>query len=272
MPVFWGGGFGRQTRRGGSMGCGPGCLTSFIVCTILFILIIFLITYAATESRVTKSTVERVPLPKGAVTETAYFTDELGWINNPSKLTAGMKNFYAKTGVQPHLYITDNINGSQSPTDAIAEEFAYELYDELFSDEAHLLLIFFENDNFYRTWYMAGRQAKSVIDSEAGEILLDFIDRYYYDSLSDEEYFSKAFSEAGERIMKVTVSPWIGVFIVFGVLAIVLLLFVFWSKRKKQKNLEAEQTEKILSTPLETFGGEAEALAGKYEDEEKNKP
>jgi type II secretory pathway pseudopilin PulG len=62
------------------------------------------------------------------------------------------------------------------------------------------------------------------------------------------------------------------VLIIFGVLAIALLFFVFWSKRKKQKNLEAEQTEKILNTPLETFGGEAAELAGKYQDDEEKKP
>jgi len=221
----------------------------------------------------TQSTTVREPLPAGAVTETAYYTDELGWIGNETKLVAGMKNFYKKTGVQPHLYITDNIYGVTSPNDAMAEEFATELYDSLFSDEAHLLLIFLEYNNNYHTWYMAGRQAKTVIDLEAANILLDYIDRYYYDSnLTDEEYFSKAFNDAGERIMKVTTSPWIGVLIVFGVLLIALLLLVFWRMRKKQKNLEAEQTEKILGTPLETFGGDAAGLAQKYEEPDNNKP
>lgn len=80
--------------------------------------------------------------------------------------------------------------------------------------------------------------------------------------------FSKSFDEAGERIMSVTRSPWIAVWIVLGVLAIVVVAFLWWRSRKKQRNLEDEQTRKILETPLETFGsGEAEKLAKKYESD-----
>ncbi len=52
--------------------------------------------------------------------------------------------------------------------------------------------------------------------------------------------FSKSFDEAGERIMSVTRSPWIAVWIVLGVLAIVVVAFLWWRSRKKQRNLEDE--------------------------------
>ena len=67
-------------------------------------------------SNITKSTIAREPLPKGSVNETDYYTDELGWIHNPSQLVIGLKNFYNKTGVQPHVYITDTVNGSHYPS------------------------------------------------------------------------------------------------------------------------------------------------------------
>jgi hypothetical protein len=113
------------------------------------------------------------------------------------------------------------------------------------------------------------KQAKSVIDAEAGNILADYIDRYYYDSsLSNEEFFSKAFTDAADRIMTVTRSPWITVFIVLGVVVLVIVLFIWWKKHKEQKNLEAKRREEMLNTPLERFGTtEAEDLMKKYQDD-----
>jgi len=262
-------------RRG--PGCGTGCLVGPIAFIMVMIFIILTLSnifafrlpsfMAASSGNITTSTVKRVPLPVGAVNETDYCVDKLNWIGNRTTLEAGMKNFYIKTGVQPFLYITDEIDGNNFPTESQFEEFAYKTYDSLISDEAHLLLIFFEYDEKYQTWYLAGTQAKTVLDKQAMDILLDYVDRYYYDqNLTDEQMFSKAFNDAGDRIMKVEKSPWIPVLIVFGALAIVAVSFLWWKYNKKQKNLEAEQTQKILDTPLETFGGsEAETRAKKYE-------
>lgn len=224
------------------------------------------------SNSITKSTIRREPLPKGAVTETDYYTDNLGWIGNQTTLLVGMKNFYAKTGVQPYLYITDNIDGNYAPTDADAEVFANQLYDQLFKDEAHFLLIFYEYNGNYHTWYLSGNQAKTVMDTEAVDILLDYVDRYYYYSnLTDEEMFSKAFNDAGERIMTVETSPWIPVLIVVGVLAILVVIFIWWRQNKKQKKLEAQQNEAILQTPLDTFGSnQADDLAKKYDNNQNN--
>ncbi len=202
--------------------------------------------------------------------ETGYYTDELDWIQNSTKLTVGMKNFYQKTGVQPYLYITGNINGSLNPTEGQVKDFAFAKYDQLFSDEAHLLLIFFEpRPSDYSTWYVAGNQAKTVLDDEAMDILLDYVDRYYPDlSLSEEEFFSKSFNDAGKDIMKVYRSPWISVFIVLGIVIIIIIGFSWWQKAKDQKNREAEATKRILETPLDTFGDDkAKDLAKKYHDE-----
>ena len=114
---------------------------------------------------------------------------------------------------------------------------------------------------------IVGSAAKSVIDGEAMDILLDYLDTYYYDkSMSDEQYFSTSFEKAAERIMTVHRSPWPIVLIIFGAILLVILLFVWWKKHKEQKNREAAQTETILNTPIQTFGDlEAEELAKKYD-------
>ena len=265
----------RRRSPGGGGGFGCGCLISVIIA---FIVLMLIISFASnmnsgssdSGSGITKSTIVREPLPKGSVMETDYYTDELDWIKSPSKLTAGLKNFYQETGVQPYLYITDTINGSHYPTTEELDEFVHNLYDELFKDEAHLLLVFFEYDSSgnYMNRYVAGTQAKTVIDMEAADILLDYIDRYYYDSsLSEDEFFSLAFDKAGERIMTVTKSPWINVWIIIGIVALVVILFIWWKKAKEKKELEEERKRKILETPLEKFeDGEAEKLARKYKD------
>ncbi|ALV22390.1 TPM domain-containing protein [Carnobacterium antarcticum] len=270
-PSYYGGG-------GGNSGC--GCGTILAILFILFVLFSlfgsFMFSSSGSPSSsndISKSTIEREPLDKGAVNETAYFTDEAGWISNQTELTKGLKYFYDKTGVQPHVYITDNINGSASLTNEEMSNFSRELYDQLFTDEAHLLLVFYEPvPDQYMDYYVTGTQAKSVIDTEAGDILLDYIDRYYYEDLSDEAFFSKSFHDAADRIMEVTRSPWITVFIVIGSVVLIGLLFLWWQRSKKQKNLEAKQTEDILNTPLEKYGStEAEELAKKYKDDNEKK-
>ena len=225
---------------------------------------------------VAPSTVQREPLPASAVEETGYYTDELGWILNERLLLSGMKAFYRETGVQPYLYITDNINGSYEPTAQEIGEYAAALYEQLFTDEGHFLLIYQEYDG-YMAGYTAGAQAKSVMDNEAVAILQGYLDLYNTSDLTDEEYFGQVFQKTGERIMTVTKSPWPVVGGIFGMLLLVALCFFWWKKHKEQKNLEAQQLQEMLNTPLTTFGNDqdgngrddAEDLAEKYERTEK---
>lgn len=251
------------------LGCGTVLLIAAIV-TALLVAVAYAFNGGSIGSGITGSTVTRVPLPPGSVNETAYYTDMLDWIGNRTTLQSGLKHFYQKTGVQPYLYITDTVNGSHDPSQAELEEFANGLYDQLFTDEAHLLLVFFEYDGKYMDWYVCGTQAKTVIDTEAGDILLDYLDRYYYyKNLTDEEYFSSAFRDAADRIMTVTRSPWIPVLLVLGLVFLAIILLAWWLSAKNQKNLEARRTEEILKAPLEKFGNtEAEELAKKYQGDE----
>ena len=264
------GGNNNGPSGGGNAGC--GCGTALIILVVIAIVVAVLFSFNSGGSDIAKSTVAREPLPKNSVIETEYYTDELGWISSKTAMTSGLKHFYDKTGVQPYVYITDQVYGSNYPSSGDLQNYANDLYDELFKDEAHLLLVFFEyNPSQYMDYYVTGTQAKTVIDSEAGDILLDYIDKYYYSDLSEDEFFSKSFSDAADRIMEVTKSPWIPVLAVLGIIVVVLLLFSWWKHAKKQKNLEAKQTEEILNTPIEKFSdSEAETLRKKYDDKDSN--
>jgi len=294
-PMMMGGGpmmGGPMHRRGGG---GSGCVTLLLM-LVLVAFVIAIVSYAGNFATpqywggqqasdpfpgVIPSTIIRTPLPAGSAVETGpLFTDHLGWIANQSQLAVGMRNFHQATGVRPHLYLIGEIYGTQNPTNDQLLSFAQTRYDELFNDEAHVLLLFFENANQdYGMVVVPGNQARSVLDQEAQDILLDFVGRYYYMDISEEELFSRAFDAAAERIMHVPPEPpdnraiWMTVIIVAGALLLVLMLFRWWKRKQEQKNLEAEQTERILSQPLETIGDSHDAasqLAQQYEDNNDN--
>ena len=265
----WGGSGGSGGSNGGSGGQSScsGCFSTLIGLVVFLFIVSFFLNSLGNSSSISPSTVKREPLPEGSVIETGYFTDELGWITNSSELKQGMEQFYRKTGVQPYLYLFDNIDGNYNPTDEQVEAFAYSLYDQLFEDEAHLLVRFWEYGNQHQTWYLAGTQASSVFDNEAADIFIDNIERYYYDqSLDEETFFSKAFSDTAQRIMKVTTSPLTVIGISIAVIAVLLILFTWWKKAKEEKRREQERMKEILETPLESFGDlETEEIAKKYE-------
>jgi len=243
-------------RRYQPVGCLTQILTMFLI-LVIFAVVISMIASAGGGS-ITPSTISREPLEAGSVITTDYYTDELGWIRSGTQLKRGMKTFFKETGVQPYLYITDTVNGKHQPTAGDMEEYAAQLYDDLFQDEGHFLLLFHEYDSSgdYSMWYTAGAQAKIVMDQEACDILMDYVDKYYYSDLSEDELFSKAFEDAAERIMTVTKSPVPTIIVSIVVLVIVLVAFSWWKKAKKQRNLEAEQTEQILNADLHTFGSQ----------------
>jgi len=275
MPM----GFGMGRRR--QSGCGTSIL-SIIVVTIFFIVLLSFIGGLGASSggnsgggsggSITASTVRREKLDGQYVDTTDYYEDHAGWIGSASKLERGMKSFFHETGVQPYLYITETVNGNPYPSDEEMEDFANGLYDELFTDEGHLLVVFqeYNSDGNYFCWCVAGKQAKTVFDNEARDIFCDYIDHYYYSDLSEEEFFSEAFEKTGERMMTVTRSPIATVSIVVGVILLVLILFSWWKKVKAQKNKEAEHAQTILNTPIEDIGSddpELKDLEDKYKDE-----
>ena len=226
-------------------------LTIMMIITLVCVLLIG----AAFQTTITTSTIDREPLAKGAVIETEYYTDEIGWIDSVSKLESGMKEFYNETGVQPYVYITDTV-----PAGVDLESYTNSLYDELFKDEAHFLLLFYEPGNEYYIQWVCGAQAKTVIDQEAADIILDYIEKYYYSDLTESEFFSKAFSASADRIMTKTTDPMLPFAKFFAVLAVIGIAFIWWTKAKIQKNKEAEHAEKILNTPLDTYN----SLEDKY--------
>ncbi len=259
-----GGGFYSGPRFGGFYG-GPmrggfyrgGCGSIFIV---LILIIVLMSVFSAASGMfsagsITRSTVERTRLDKQYTTSTAYYVDELGWIRNSTTVNNGLKSFYEETGVHPLLYITDTVNGTTNPSSDDMEQYSEELYNELCPDEGHILFLFHcpDGGTDYSMRYTCGAQAKTVMDEEACNILMDYIDAYFVSDRSDDELFADAFRDAGKRIMNKTISPLVYFIVFAGVIIILLIAFAWWKKLKAQKNLEAKQTEEMLNKDLHTF-------------------
>lgn len=270
---------------GGYYGGGGGCFTSLIgMLAAVIILFALIITVFVTgfgsgsnngSNNSVTSTINREKLPSGSVNETDFYMDELGWIKDEATLLNGLRSFYRQTGVQPFVAILEPI--SPTNTEEEGQAFVDNLYDELFTDEAHFLFVYIQdldpNEVGYR-FYVAGSAATSVMDGEAINILLSKFDNYYFiNSYSTEQVFGKTFADTADIIMKQTTNKydvWRIVVIAIAIIAIVLILVRWWKARTAQKNKEQEDLERMINRPLDTFGdNEFEDLKSKYENPDK---
>lgn len=237
--------------------------------SIVLAIIVIVAGLIAARPNIQQSTVERSKLNSSLCTKVdTWYQDDINWIHDEKTLLKGLKTFYDKTGVQPYLWITDNINGKAKPNTSDFETALKSKYSELFKDEGHVIVCFMESSpSVYATYYWAGSAAKGVIDDEAGEILLDVIDSKYTSDLSDEEMFSKSFSDAATRMMKVgrTTKQYIilAVAVVAGLGIIAGFIFLLKAKRKSDAE-EAEERERILNTDIDEM---SDSVLNKYNKE-----
>ena len=186
---------------------------------------------------VPESKIMRRALPAGPVRETAYYTDKLGWLKeNDSAAIKGMAYFYEQTGVQPHLYLTTQIGGSLRPTMEEMQEYAELLYDGLFNDQAHLLLLVCVSDEKkqeYLSWCEAGSAAEAVADEEARTLLREYWDRAFRSAASVGEgrkgpMVAEVFRNTADNIMHVrTGGGWINLLVLIIAAMLFVILFGF---------------------------------------------
>lgn len=246
--------YGGGYRYGYSRPAGPmGTLITAVV--LLFIIGVFL--YAATGGgSVAKSTVERERLKPYASFDKSTIDDDAGWIHDKKALLRGMESFYKDTGVQPAISIHTDIYGERYLPDSEIEDFMTDTYDGLIGHERGILLLFCEYaDSDWYAYYMTGEDAQTVMDSEACDILMDYVaDLYTNSSYSDEEYFGAIFEKTGKRIM--TVTPTVASRIpmmVGGVVVIALAIGAIAALKAKHKRdaEKAAETERILNSPID---------------------
>ena len=271
---FYGGSFYPRPPRRSTVIVSHGGNFNAVISLIIFVVVLiaafggFPSPNSSSTKSVPKSTQNRERLESGVGYDNNCIVDNIGWFDNVNKTEKSIKKFYDKTGVQP--YIVLNAYDSTLLTDTAKEEYAKKWYDEHIKNESTFLYMYFaepdtDNDVGYMA-YVNGKQVSSVMDSEAIEIFLAYVDKYWYSDMSTDDMFTTIFTKTADRIMTKSTTAAdvgnnavkvIGVIVVFAGIIVVMVL------RRKHKAEEAKETEKILNTPL-NGDSEADDLLKKY--------
>lgn len=234
-------------------GYSSGRIGLWITLAAALIILVVVCAIVSSSGNVGRSTVERTAIQPAAPFSRDCIDDRADWIMDRNVLLNGMESFYKATGVQPAICIANDLDGSTDKSGA--EAFASARYDELVGHEKGILVLFVEwYPNDWDCWYMAGEAAQTVMDSEACDILMDYVEAYYTSDMSEDEYFGKVFSDTGIRIMSVTptVATYVPAMICAAVAVAVIFAAVKLAKMKHKRDREqAEETQQILNTPID---------------------
>lgn len=257
-------GYRRNVYTSSSSGLG-----TLIACLIVFAVVIFSFFMIASDDSDVTSTINREKIENPIPYDNNCIKDELGYVENTSKLSKNLKNFYNKTGIQPYIYLKSYDETLTS--DSQKDNYAQNWYEQNIDNEDTFLFVYYEDQDPNEIGYMAyvnGKQITSVMDSEAVNIFWNYIDRYWTDnSLSTVEVFTKTFNSTANTIMeKSTTSNDIIkiICIIVGIIIVIGgIIYILRMKFKRDKE-KAKETVEILKTPLD----KSDELRDKYLNEE----
>lgn len=197
-----------------------------------------------------------------------YATDEINGSSGVKKTVKACEEFYDKTGIPLYFYITDT---EITSGDAGYETYADALYEKLFLDENHVLLVYFDPADEWYWW--KGMTANAVVTDDMVNDLFDEIERYWFDySLSMDEVLAKGIKNYQSSLTKEGSgkSAFSTLLILAGGILTVVAVYTYISKGKEAERYAEEvktlRADLILSKPLETFGNqEVENLKDKYD-------
>ena len=257
-------GYRRNVYTSSSSGLG-----TLIACLIVFAVVIFSFFMIASDDSDVTSTINREKIENPIPYDNNCIKDELGYVENTSKLSKNLKNFYNKTGIQPYIYLKSYDETLTS--DSQKDNYAQNWYEQNIDNEDTFLFVYYEDQDPNEIGYLAyvnGKQVTSVMDSEAVNIFWNYIDRYWTDdSLSTVEVFTKTFNSTANTIMeKSTTSNDIIkiICIIVGIIIVIGgIIYILRMKFKRDKE-KAKETVEILKTPLD----KSDELRDKYLNEE----
>lgn len=210
----------------------------------------------------------------GTVNLNGFYSDPDGLLYDDeiSPLEKGLKHFYETTGVCAYVYFVEALDD-----DIDGIEYASYLYDELFTDEGHILLLYDYNNAYM--YDACGYGIGTTIDTEAIDILYDYVEAAWADDSENlGNIFGGGCAKAADRMMykpKTFAQKYMAIIIVIivaiALIIIVNVIFKLYKAKIAQKNKEQEDLERTLNTPLETFGQTPmDNLVKKYEDSSSN--
>lgn len=242
---------------------------------VMFFMVILILLMAASsfEKNMVMNTTQRYKL-ENTYYENDVITDQIGWFDNEVKTEQKLKEFYNLTGVQPKIILK-----SYDPllvTDLQKEEWAKNYYEENINNEHTFLYVYFAERNIDEDvgymYYINGKQVESIMDAEAIEIFWKYIDRHWYSNMSTDDLFTTVYIDTAEMIMSppyegtnIIGNIVKGIFAIVIIIIIVIAIIVIRKQKRKHEKERAEETERILNTPIESIADkEAEDLTNKY--------
>lgn len=263
------GGYGYGYRRNG--GIGSIVLTFFVI----VVCIIFITMHSGgfgSSSGIPASTVQREKVETKNTYINDCVQDEIGWINNESKLSKELKAFYQETGCQPYIILRKY--DSNMDTDKKREEWSQNYYDTHFANNQNVLLYTYfcdvnDNGGGDDTLWMS-TEASTVFDSEATEIFWAELDHYWnsWDSNDNDGMFREVFNNTANRIMASSnkaADAKKTTFIAIGIIGAGIIVIILIKQRNKRKKEEAQETIDILNSPVESFASSKDDdLLNKY--------
>ena len=245
-----------------------GCGTVVLVFLIFLLVFMLLSTFLGQSG----STVERHKLEGVPKFDTDCVADQIGVFESGSTVKSGLKDFYDQTGIQPYVvFLTPD---ASLVSDADKEQWANDFYDQNIKEENGFLFVYFgespEDGSGYIS-YVSGSQTNSIMDDEAIDLFWGRIDNAWseFGRSGFDSAFSQAYSNTASTIMRVSttgndVLKWL----LIVILAAVILGWVLRMRKEKNRREKerAEETERILNTPVEKFGDNSDELIGKYKD------
>lgn len=197
--------------------------------------------------------------------------DEIYWFDSSTQTGTKLKEFYDKTGIQPYIVLKDYDKSLKTDEDKLS--YAETWYEENIKDESTFLFMYFaeqdvDNDVGFMC-YVSGYQCDSVMDSEAVDILWNYIDSYWYSDMSTDDLFIEAFCDTANTIMTKSRTladvAWL-----FGIIVLVCasgcIIIVIITKKRKAEKERAAETERILNTPMQDLAttSKNDDLVNKY--------
>lgn len=263
----------RYYYRGGrryyaSRGGGGGCASIFAYMIIMMIIIIALFSSAVGKAGSgSNAKLNRDKYTGDVDRSQGYYEDTCveKFIDrsNEQTLISGFKEFYNKTGVFPFLYVIENTpdKSEYSGYDTYQDM----IYEQLFDSEGNLLIVYIaEEDDYY---FAAGFNTGEIIDETSINVICDKVNGYWYTG-DLAKAFGDGLEDASKNIMAKSNGRVIGIVVVVAISVIILanMLIKWWKAKKAQDNKEQEDLEKVLNTPLDTFGSDINDLASKYDE------
>lgn len=245
---------------------GTGCSTILAYIIVIIALVAILRGFMGAggmgigSGNIPSSTVDREKIESGYGYDSDCIVDELGWFDNEAKTEGRLKEFYEETGVQPYIIILDDSSAYGSNYEQREEAAISTIYEEYADNEYALMYVYFVNeanpDDLGDEVLVCGDAIETVMDTEAIDVFWAYLEQNWYSDMSSDDMFVKVFTSTADRIMdKTTTGKDVAKYALIAVAVIaggVIIVKVIKLKHKRAKE-EAEETERILNTPMESL-------------------